>query len=208
MKKILLGFFTLSSLSTLVVAAPSPCSDVRSCAGVVSKLTGQKYVLNGGVDKKVVNFVGDVQLTKDNADLFFTNILHQYGLTRVPVSAAEKNTYYIVESKEALQQPIPVFEASHEMAPSLPNTYDSVTVKYTMISREVANELQRFIIDLIPRSGRITNYPGTSLLVITDSAMNMRKILDVVKSVDRPLGADARKELERVRANREARKDN
>src|SRR5262245_30966989 len=91
-------------LSVLVIPSSylmaAPCQDVSSCAKLASELTGQKYILGPASEKKRISFTDNIKMTKENAELLFTNVLYQHNLTRVPVSSSDKNSFFIVETKE------------------------------------------------------------------------------------------------------------
>ncbi len=167
----------------------------------VSKLTGQSYVINGNIaEGRKVTVSDNTVVTKENADSFLTNILVSSELARIPTG--QPNSYYIVEIKQAIQSPVPVFEASLHQTPNLPATFDVIMLKYKMVDPVAAEEFQRFLIDLIPRYGRISAYPDTGILVITDSAPNVKRLIEVLHSIDKPMSPKFKRELEQRRAER------
>ena len=123
------------------------------------------------------------------------------NLARIP--SGQPKSYYIVEAKEAIQAPVSVFEGSLEKPAVLPKTFDFITLKYKTVDPDKADFLQRFITDLVPRYGRVTSYPDSGVLLITDTALNVAKIVDILKTVDKPLTAKFKKELEERRKARQ-----
>lgn len=75
-------------------------------------------------------------------------------------------------------------------------------LKYKMIDPLAAEEFQRFLIDLVPRYGRISAYPDTGILAITDSAPNVKRIIEVLHSIDKPMSATFKRDLAQRRAER------
>ncbi|MBS1986099.1 MAG: hypothetical protein JST16_18205 [Bdellovibrionales bacterium] len=205
MKKILtLTTFTMLGACASKPAAPvatGPCHSVRSCIDLVSRVSGQNYVINEHLaEGHQVHLSENTAITKENADLFLTNILISNDLARVPTG--QPNSYYIVEIKNAIQSPVPTFDASLNQTPNLPNTFDIISLKYKMVDAAAADEFQRFLVDLVPRYGRVSSYPGTGILMITDSAPNVKRVIEVLHSIDKPMSAQLKKELAERRAAR------
>lgn len=86
--------------------ASRACSDIQECIDVVSKVTGQTYTYGREIQNRKIGFTSNFEITQENADLVITNALLLNDLTRIPTGGA--NSYYIVESKTALQAPISI----------------------------------------------------------------------------------------------------
>lgn len=201
----ILGACASTHTPTTSVAQTASIAQTDSLKGLVeqvSALTGDQYSYGNWLDNRHVGLTPNFVLTKENASQVLTNALLMNELTRVPTGTP--NMYFVVEARQASMQPLPVFEASLKEEAKLPNTFDIVNLKYKTMDPQMADVLQRFLTDLIPRWGRITSYPDTGVLVITDSAQNIKRIVEILKSVDKPLSAKFKKELEERRKTRQA----
>ncbi|MEO5667470.1 MAG: secretin N-terminal domain-containing protein, partial [Bdellovibrionota bacterium] len=178
------------------------CVDIKSCLETVSQITGQKYLLREGVENKKVDFTSNQEITTENADLIITNVLMLNELARIPTG--EPNSYYIQESKAALQAPIAIYEGSLDAPAKLPRTFDIVTLKYKLKDEFNAADLQRYLTDYLPRNGRVSAIPNTGYLFITDTAMNVARIVEILKAVDQSYSPAYKKQVEAKRRESQA----
>jgi len=190
--------------SSVSAATTATCAKLTECSEKVARITGQKYIFSGKLEDAPVHLTSNLELNKENAEIIFTQALLLHSLTRVPTG--EPNTFAIIEAKNALQSAIPVYEGSLKQKITLPKTHDIITVKYKMQDKTMADQLQRYLVDLVPRYGRISSYPDTGTLIITDSAPNIERILEVLRPMDRPASKEFLRDLERLRKERAAKK--
>src|SRR5687768_2959657 len=117
-------------LSTQAFAASfvERCPDIAPCAKAVSELTGQKYVLDQDVKGSQNLATPNIELTKENAELLFTELLHNAGYARI--ATGEPGTWRIMRQRDARDSVLPIIEASKDQPPKMPNTWDIVTMKY------------------------------------------------------------------------------
>jgi len=115
-------------------------------------------------------------VTKQEAYNAFLSALYMNQLTIVSMGRFLK----VVETKDALQSNTRVFVGDYA-----PPSEEVATILYQLKFLN-AEEIQRFIVDLVPRTGRITAYPNTNTLVMTDTGLNLRRIISVLKNIDVP----------------------
>lgn len=145
-------------------------------------ITGQRYLGTDKVKGKEVRIPADFPLTKNGSEIFLTNFLVANGLMRVPTG--EVNVFFIDELRNAVQAPIPSFEASVSQAPALPETFDIVTLNYKAMDRERCRYIQRFIVNMVPRFGSALCFEDTGHIIIVDTARNLKRIYDFMKAFD------------------------
>lgn len=182
--------FATTSFAASVTDA---CPDIQSCAKAVGELLGQKYIFDSEVKGKV-QATPNLELTKDNAEVVFTNILYLEHFARVPNGAP--NTYQIVRDREARDMPVPLLKATQTEAPKLPNTWDLITLSYKATNAEVVDEIARSARSFMPANSRIIPYEAGGNLFITDSAQNIKKIYEIIVSMDQKPSAALRKRWE------------
>ena len=211
MKKIVpfLGVISVSLLPPAAFASSSSfsekCPDIPACAKAVGELTGQKYLYDGDVKGKVMA-TPNVELTKENAELLFTNMLNLEGFSRVPLG--EAGSFQIIRQRDARDQAIPWVTSDQKHAPELPNNWDLYTMKYKATNPEVVEHLARMSRSFMPANSRIIPDEIAGILLITDTAMNLKKLYTIISGSDIKPSAAVRKKMdEEERARNEARKE-
>lgn len=180
-----LALAALALVSFPLLAAKKDEARVQSLESFLDSqaaITGQRYLGSDKVKGKEVRIPADFPLTKNGSEIFLTHFLVANGLMRVPTG--EVNVYFIDELRNAAQAPIPSFEASASQAPSLPETFDMVTLNYKAMDRERCRYIQRFIVNMVPRFGRADCFEDTGHIVIVDTARNLKRIYDFMKAFD------------------------
>jgi len=153
-----------------------PNADLREIIKAISKLANKNFILDRKIEGRKITILSPEPVTKQEAYNAFLSALYANELTVVSVGSFLK----VIESKNAIQSNIRVFVGDY-----VPSSEEIVTVIYPLKHLD-AEEIQRFLTDLVPRNARITNYPNTNTLVMTDTGLNLRRVISVLKSVDVP----------------------
>jgi type II secretory pathway component GspD/PulD (secretin) len=176
------------------------CPDIADCAKVVGQLLGQKYLFDLDVKGKIVA-TPNLELTKDNAEILFTDMLNLNGFSRVP--AGVPGTYQIMRQRDARDAAIPTVSADQNTAPELPNNWDLITLKYRATHADAIEMIARMSRSFMPANSRIIPNELSGMVLVTDSSMNLRKLYDLIKDMDRKPSAELKKrwaEMEKERA--------
>lgn len=178
-------FFTLCLLGNSAHAETiyfhEKCPTLQKCFEFVGSLTSQKYIFPDSIGRQVIQSTKNVELSKENAELLLTNVLHQNGLTRLPIG--QSNTYSIIELKDAPRQAVPLFSGDYEHKPVLPENWDVVTLKYKTRDALSASMIPRILQDYLPRTGSIM-VTTAGYVLITDSAPNVARVMNVIDAFD------------------------
>jgi type II secretory pathway component GspD/PulD (secretin) len=181
-----MGFWAV--LGLLAVSSPvwaetfsEKCPDLQSCARAVSELTGQRYVFESDLNGKAFA-TPNLELNKDNAELLFTNALFFNGYTRVPLTDA--GIFQITRQRDGRDSAIPVVPADDKTAPSLPNTWDLMTMKYKVNNPEAVEEIARTMRSFMPANSRIIPVELAGLLLVTDTSANLKKLYEFIRDLD------------------------
>src|SRR4051812_44851161 len=114
--------FGASLLTSVLLIPVSPsfaasfnekCPDIPACAKAVAEITGQKYVFDAHT-KEALKATGNVEFTKDTAELLFTYSLHQEGYSRIKLA---DGTFGIVRERDARDSAISLVDCDQTSAP-------------------------------------------------------------------------------------------
>ena len=153
-----------------------PNADLKDIVKAISKLADKNFILDSKINNRKITIISPQPVTKQEAYNAFLSSLYMNGFTLVSMGRFLK----IIEAKDAIQSNIRVF-----MGDFAPSSEEVVTVLYPLKYLN-ADEIQRFLTDLVPRNGRISSYPNTNTLVMTDTGVNLRRIVAILKSIDVP----------------------
>ena len=198
---ILSYFCTFSQADVLIEKCPS----IETCASIVSELLGQKYIFDPELVKGKVQATGNMELTKENAELLFTQMLHISGFSRVPIGQA--NTFQILREREARDSTIPIVKADKLTPPLLPNLWDVMILQYKLTFPKSADQIISIVRGSLPANARIVNAELNGSLLITDSALNLKRIYELVRDLDQKPILQGKKLLEEAEKIRKAKLD-
>jgi type II secretory pathway component GspD/PulD (secretin) len=175
----MLGSVLVSNLA-LAGSFAEQCPEIAVCAKAVGDLLGQKYIFDADV-KGQVKATPNLELTKENAELLFTNALNMNGFSRVPLGA---NTYQIMRQRDARDSAIPSVTADAHTPPALPDNWDLYTMKYKATNPDVVEDIARMTRSFMPGNSRIIPAETSGMLLITDTAANLKKVYGIIKDSD------------------------
>jgi general secretion pathway protein D len=153
-----------------------PNAELKDIIKAISKLTNKNFILDNTIQNRRITIVSPVPVTKEEAYNAFLSAFYMNNLTLVSVGKFLK----VIEAKSAIQNNTRVFVGDYA-----PPNEEIVTVLYTLKHLD-AEEIQRFVTDLVPRTSRVNYFPDTNTLVITDTGINLRRVIAVLKSLDVP----------------------
>jgi hypothetical protein len=190
---------SLSSPSARGDSVKSKCPDLEKCAHAVATLTGTKLVFDPEILKGAIGATENFELTKENADVVFTQMLDQNGLTRVPI--ADANAYTILRQRNARDSALPRFDADAKTTPEIPKTWDLGTLRYRLAHPELAETIARTLRSFLPATSRVIPEELSGHLIVVASFPILANVLNLAQSMD--VKAPRPREAERrARANR------
>jgi type II secretory pathway component GspD/PulD (secretin) len=185
----------IPSLTARAESFSEKCSEIASCATVVSQLTGQKYLFDADVKGKMMA-TPNVDINKDNAELLFTEMLNINGFSRVPTG--EPGTYQIMRQRDARDAAIPTFTADEKNAPEFSRNFDLMTMRYKATHPDAVEPLARAMRSFMPANSRIIPDELGGWLLVTDTAPNLKKVYTMVKDMDRKPSAEFKRHWEEM----------
>ncbi len=148
--------------------------DISTMVKFISDLTGKNFVLDDRVKGKI-SVYSPSKLTVEEAYNVFTSVLELKGFTVVPSGKVAK----IVPSASAKQSGFKLLPKG-ELAP-LNESYVAQVVKLEYIT---APEAVTFLQPLISKDGHISAFGPANLLLMVDSALNIRKLYSILQTLD------------------------
>jgi general secretion pathway protein D len=142
---------------------------------MVGEWTGRRFVFGGKLRKVSLNIISPKPVTVPEAYGAFLSALASHGLTVVPVGRYLK----IVESQGAVSELTPIYGTAEKV----PISERFVTRMYRLRHIDAAAAHQ--VLDRFKsKNADITVYPGSKLLIITDTGANIRRMLRLVEELD------------------------
>jgi hypothetical protein len=199
LKSVVVGTLASALLAMTLIASShaagssfnEKCPDIQKCADVVSGLLGQKYVYDADVNGKATG-TPNLEITKENAETLFTNLLFLNGFTRVPAGVPE--TFQIVRQRDARDSAIPVVRMDYNSKDMpLPDNWDLYTMIYKAKNPESVESTARMIRSFMPGTSRVMSMDLSGSVSVTDSAMNIKKLFQLIHDNDQKPTAEMKK---------------
>ena len=149
-------------------------ADIRALIGTVSKFTGKNFVVDPRVKSKVT-VVSSKNMSADELYEVFLSILQVHGYAAVPVG----NIIKIVPAVNAKQGPLPVIKNNSSKG-------DALVTRVITLNHIPAAQLVPILRPLIPQQGHMAAYNPTNTLIITDHAANIKRLTEIIRSIDKP----------------------
>ncbi len=150
-------------------------ADIRAFISTVSKFTGKNFVIDPRVKAKIT-VVSSKTMSEAEVYEVFLSVLQVHGYAAVPVG----NIIKIVPEVNAKQGPLPVVRG---------NDYsggDELITKVITLDHVPAAQLVPILRPLVPQQGHLAAYNPTNTLIITDHAANIKRLIQIIRNIDRP----------------------
>jgi general secretion pathway protein D len=150
-------------------------ADLAELVNHISGLTGRRFIYGAKVRQIKATVVSPEPVTLDEAYQAFLSILEANGMTVVPHGRFLK----IVDSGGVVTQPTPVV-ARGEPVPDA----DRYITRLYRLENVGPDEVMAVLAKFKSKDGDITSYPPGRLLIITDTATQVRRLIRIVEEVD------------------------
>ncbi len=176
LKRVLLAA-TVGSLLTGTVLAQATITpnykdaDIQQIIEAVSAVTGRNFVLDPRV-KAQVTMLSSTPMSPEAFYEAFLSILQVYGYVAVPAGDIIK----ILPDANARQ--VPGWEGRNgERA-------DDIVTRVIVINNVSAAQLVPILRPLIPQYGHLAAHPASNMLIISDRAANVDRLMTIVRRID------------------------
>jgi|GEM_PF-1157284 len=153
-----------------------PDAELSAVVDAIAELSKKNFILDSKLKNKRISIKSTIEVTNEEAYNAFLSALYMNNLTIV----SSGKFLRIIEIKDAPRSNTRVFYGE-----DVPNNDEVVTLVYPVKNLN-ADDMPRYIQDLIPRTARIITYPETNSLVLTDTGTNLRRLISILKKIDVP----------------------
>ena len=178
----------LSSLlvSVMLPAAPQPKpqegatitpnykdADLGQIIQAVGEVTGKNFIIDPRVNAKVT-MVSSTPMSPAAFYEAFLAVLQVYGYVAVPSGKVIK----IVPNTDLRQLP------ANDLPNSVSSTSDEIVTQIVTLKNVSAAQLVPMLRPLIPTYGHLAAYPGGNMLIISDRASNVSRVVRIIQRMD------------------------
>ena len=163
-------FFALASSAQDATITPNyKDADIRQVIEAVGEVTGKNFILDPRV-KAQVTMLASSPMTPDAFYETFLSILQVYGFVAIPAGDVIK----ILPDANARQMP----------AGGADSRSDDIVTQVIEIKNVAAAQLVPILRPLIPQYGHLAAHPASNMLIISDRAANVERMLRIIRRID------------------------
>ena len=151
-------------------------TDINAVISAVSEMTGRNFIVDPRVKGKVT-VISHRALKSSEIYQVFLSVLKVHGFAAIP----GRNVTKIVPEVNAKQDAISTGKKSIPFS-------DEFITQVLEIKNVDAAQLVPILRPLVPQRGHLAAYPGSNVLVISDSAANIRRLKKIIGSIDQATG--------------------
>jgi len=139
----------------------------------VAELTGKNFIVDPRVSAQVT-MLSSTPLTPDEFYQAFLSILQVHGLVAVPTGKVIK----IIPDANARQVP------ANDLPANVSSASDELVTQVIAVTNVSAAQLVPILRPLIPQNGHLAAYPASNMLIISDRANNVNRIVRIIRRID------------------------
>lgn len=139
-----------------------------------AEVTGRNFILTDDL-KGEVTIISHKPVSVAAAYEAFISSLEVNGYTTVTVGGMTK----IVQTSEAAQRPVPLYDDG-----VIPYSTDAYVTQIIQLDSISVGDISSVVKDIAGKGAKIIAYAPTNTLIITDSAVNIRRVFRVINQLD------------------------
>ena len=167
-------------------------ADINALIGTVSEITGKNFIVDPRVKGKIT-IISSRPLDKKEVYDVFLSVLEVHGFSAIPYGKVTKI--------------IPDADAKHHATPTAneknPGVGDEMVTRVIEVKNVAAAQLVPILRPLVPPQGHMAAYPQSNMLIISDRALNIERMIELIARIDQPTSG----EVEFVKLNYAAASD-
>jgi len=177
----LISFLILYLLSVSATAQDSYVfnmqdADIRTMISTVSEVTGNNFIIDPNVKGKVT-IISNKSMSASEVYQTFLSLLDVHGYSVVPT--VEPNTFKIIKGISAKSKAVPNDLNSNFKG-------DQLVTRVIKIQHTQAMQLVQVLRPLVPQHAYLAGYADSNMIVISDSANNIDRLVELVERLDTP----------------------
>src|SRR5512145_1310578 len=148
-------------------------ADLSQIIEAVSAVTGKNFIVDPRV-KAQVTMLSSTPMSPNAFYEAFLSILQVHGFVAVPSGDVIK----IIPDANARQVP------ANDLPSSVSSTSDEIVTQVIAVKNVSAAQLVPILRPLIPQYGHLAAYPASNMLIISDRASNVNRMMRIIQRID------------------------
>ncbi|MCG6968617.1 MAG: type II secretion system secretin GspD [Gammaproteobacteria bacterium] len=154
-------------------------ADINAVIQSVADITGKNFIVDPRVKGKVT-IISKRPMSQREIYQVFLTVLDVHGYTAVPSGKITK----IIPDADAKHSGMPTADDDD------PGIGDQSVTRVIQIDHVNAAQLVPILRPLVPPQGHLAAYPQSNVLIVSDRARNIERILKIIKRVDQPTSGE------------------
>jgi general secretion pathway protein D len=156
-------------------------ADITQLIDLVSQATGRNFIIAPGVHAQVTWLSGPgTSMTPEQFYQGFLSVLQVHGLIAVPSG----NVIKVLPDTNMRQTP------ADDLPSRVSGTSDEVVTQVVSVSNVSAAQLVPVLRPLMPQNAQMSAVTGANMLVISDRAANVNRMMRIIARIDQSGGSD------------------
>ena len=155
-------------------------ADITQIAEAVSAATGKNFIIDPRV-RAQVTMLSSTPMSPDAFYQAFLSILQVHGFVAVAGRQASSRS-----SRMRTRASIP----SNDLPDHVSSSSDEIVTQVIAVKNVNAAQLVPILRPLIPQYGHLAAYPASNILIISDRANNVNRIMRIIQRIDQVGDAD------------------
>jgi len=148
-------------------------ADINQIIQAVGEVTGKNFIIDPRVNAKVT-MLSSTPMSPEAFYQAFLSVLQVYGYAAVPAGKIIK----IIPNTDVRQSP------SLDLPENVSSTSDEIVTQIITMKNISAAQLVPLLRPLIPQQGHLAAYPAGNMLIISDRASNVARIMRIIERMD------------------------
>lgn len=148
-------------------------ADIGALISTVAEVADKNFIVDPRVKGKVT-VVSSRPMDSDEVYQVFLSILKVHGFAAVPTGEVIK----IIPDVNAKQDSIPTTSDQE------PGVGDEMVTRVIQVDNVAAAQLVPILRPLVPQQGHLAAYPATNVLIISDRADNVERLVSIIRRID------------------------
>jgi general secretion pathway protein D len=149
-------------------------ADINALIGTVAEVTGKNFIVDPRVKGKVT-VISSRAMDSEEVYQVFLSILKVHGFAAVPSGPVIK----ILPDVSAKQDSIP------SVGDDEPGRGDEMVTRVVQVDNVAAAQLVPILRPLVPQQGHLAAYPATNVLIMSDRAENVSRLVNIIRRIDK-----------------------